>query len=840
MLIHNDMAPPATNVRTISQPVSSESALHLIGDRTADASILCDMNGTVLAWNKGAERLFGWKVAEAMGKPAVSLIVPSDHRQAIDHDMEQFFKSGDHPCLNMRMQGIVLHKNRSAFHVEYMVRTVCIEERLYFSVSVWDYSDRFRTRDKKDELQRNKSMLNLSRDAIIVTNPEREILFWNAGAEKMFGYTEQEALGRKTHELLLAQYPENFSDMEKQLLATGHWEGEITYTTRSGIALTALSRWELEPDHDGDSRIMMSNTNINMWKRHLHLPSFMREDGQSFNALFGLHPDGVLAFDMEGHLVAANPAISALTGYSNKELLTMQLGKLIAAEDIGKLRFNFAEALRGTPETHEFTCIKKNQSRFDASVTMLPHVVNNKISGVHVIMRDVSHKKMDERRILYLATHDSLTDLANRNLLNDRMQHAIEQARRAQSHVGVLFMDLNRFKVVNDSLGHDKGDILLCTIAERLKKAVREVDTVARLGGDEFVVLLENVSAPDHVSSVAKNLLKLVRQPVEIDDDMVTVSTSIGGSVFPQDGTDPATLLKNADLAMYEAKRSGSGGGFRLYTPDLNARAVGQLERENSLRRAIDLGELVLHYQPRLDIVKNELVGVEALVRWEHPEKGLILPANFIPLAEEIGVIDVLGEWVLLTACRQLKAWQNAGLLPMKMSVNVSTIQLRSDGIFDAIQSALADTHLDPALLDLEITESSLMQDLDASYEKLMRIRNLGISLSIDDFGTGYSSLSYLKRLPIDTLKIDKSFVRDVPENIDDSAIVSATIAMAHSMNLRVVAEGVTSFEQMRFLDSCHCDEIQGYLLCQPLPSLDTESFFRTSQLRGIHYSWAH
>jgi diguanylate cyclase (GGDEF)-like protein/PAS domain S-box-containing protein len=812
-----------------------KQALDFVSEESADAALLCDENGIVVAWSEGAKELLGWNTQEAVGKPVAQLIVPPQHRPALERDLEQFYKTGAHRRLNRQMKAVLLDKNRRIVRVEYLVTLLRLEERRYFSVSIWDCSW-----GNENDIGQHTAMLNLSRDAIIVTNIENEILFWNGGAEKMFGYSEQEAIGRKSHELLSGEYPVDITEIERQLIVTGHWEGEVIYTTRDGISLPTLSRWALERDSDkDDARILITNTDINILKRNLEKSTLMRADGQSFDALFGFHPDGVLAFNMQGQLIAANPAMSVLTGYSSKELLSIPVTQLIAPEDVVKFRFNFAEALRGKPETHEFCCIKKNRTRFDASITMLPHVVDNQIDGLHVIVKDVSHRKLDERRILYLATHDPLTGLANRNLLSDRMKHAIEQARRLQTQVGILFMDLNRFKVINDSLGHDKGDILLCTIADRLKGAVREVDTVARLGGDEFVVLLENISEPDDVSAVAKNLLKLVRQPVDIDGDVITVSTSIGASIYPQDGNEPAALLKNADLAMYDAKRAGSGM-FHFYTAEMNAKALGQLERENSLRRAIDQGELVLHYQPRLDIAKNELVGVEALVRWEHPEKGLILPANFIPLAEEIGVINELGEWVLLMACRQLKAWQDSGMLPIKMSVNVSALQLRSNDLFDAIEFALSDTGINPECLDLEITESSLMQDLDASYEKLMKIRNLGITLSIDDFGTGYSSLSYLKRLPIDTLKIDKSFVRDVPENIDDSAIVSATIAMAHSMNLRVVAEGVTSFDQMRFLDSCRCDEIQGYLLCQPLPSLDIESFFRTSQLRGIYYSWAH
>jgi diguanylate cyclase (GGDEF)-like protein/PAS domain S-box-containing protein len=826
-----------TNSRMPSIAIPSEPIPDLIGDETMDGSILCDANGIIIAWSQGAELLLGWNAQDAIDSPATDLIVLPRYRPAIERTVRQFARNGDHPYLNRLMHTVLLHKEGRKIHVACRIAAVGTQDRRYFSISLWNHS--LESGHGKNVTE-HTAMLHLSRDAIVVTSVKNEILLWNAGAEKMFGYAEQEALGRKIYELLSANFPISLADIEHQLLTNGHWEGEVSYMTRSGNRLTTLSRWVMERQKDqNEPRILISNTDIGLWKRHLEASAFMKEGGQSFDSLFGRHPDGVLAFNLEGRLMAANPAISALTGYSGAELLTIPLAHLVAPEDVGKLRFKFMEALRGTTETHEFTCIKKDQSRFDASITILPHLVKNKVSGLHMIVKDISQRKNDERRILYLATHDSLTGLANRNLLNDRMQHAIEQARRTGSQVGILFMDLNRFKVINDSLGHDKGDILLCTVADRLKGAVREVDTVARLGGDEFVILLENINSPDHVSKVAKTLLKLVEQPVELDGEPVTVSTSIGSSIYPQDGADPAALLKNADLAMYDAKRSGSGM-FRMYTADMNIRAVEQLARENSLRRAIERGELVLHYQPRLDIVRNELVGVEALVRWDHPEKGMILPANFIPLAEEIGVIDGLGEWVLFSACRQMKQWQDAGMAPIKVSVNVSALQLGSETMFDSIEYALADTDLDPGLLELEITESSLMQNLDASYDKLMKIRSLGLSLSIDDFGTGYSSLSYLKRLPIDTLKIDKSFVRDVPENLDDSAIVSATIAMAHSMNLRVVAEGVTSFEQMRFLESCGCDEIQGYLLCQPLPPSEAESFFRTSRLRGIYYSWAH
>ncbi len=563
------------------------------------------------------------------------------------------------------------------------------------------------------------------------------------------------------------------------------------------------------------------------------------QGGQRFDILFGLHPDGVFAFDPDGRLVAANPALSSLTGYSTGELLSMPLARLVAPEDLEKLRFHFAAAQREGTQTAEFTCVRKDGTRFDASVMLLPHVANGELSGLHGIVKDISQRKQDERQIVYLAKHDPLTGLPNRSLLIDRMQFAIEKAHQRKSRIGVLVMGLNRFKLINDSLGHEQGDILLCTIADRLKAAVQENNTVARLGGDEFVIFLENIHTAKQVSALARRLLKAVGEPTELAGNTVTVSTSIGISIYPEDGDTPTMLLKHADLAMYDAKAAGVGV-FRLYGPEMNAKASGRLARETDLRQAVEYDQLALYYQPRLDIATKKLVGVEALVRWNHPEKGLILPAHFIPLAEEIGMIDAIGRWVLFSACQQVKHWQEAGLPAFKVSVNISALQFRSESIYEDIVDVLQQTGLDPRCVELEITESSLMQDLDASSEKLRNIRDLGVSFSIDDFGTGYSSLSYLKTLPINTLKIDKSFIRDLSDNQNDAAIVTATVAMAHSMNLRVVAEGVTSLAQMRFLEACRCDEIQGFLLSEPLPPADTEVFFRTGQARRVNHFTMH
>jgi diguanylate cyclase (GGDEF)-like protein/PAS domain S-box-containing protein len=680
------------------------------------------------------------------------------------------------------------------------------------------------------------TLLNLSPDAIVVTGPDGVIEFWNPSAEEMFGYHPEYAIGRQCQDLLSPSRPADFASLKRELAKRGRWEGEIAMSHRDGTRVQVFSRWTAERNEKGEPlRLLFSGIDAAFCRRHLVVLS--RGEEQNFDSMFSQHPDGVFAFSRDRRLVFANQALSRLTGYSREELLSMSLMKLVPAEQSVLMRKSFYEALRGRLQTSEVTCVRKDGSTIDASITLLPNFFNNRVVGLHGILKDISHTKRDERHILYLANHDALTGLPNRNLLNDRMEHAIQQAKWLDTQIAVLFMDLNRFKIINDSLGHDKGDVLLRAVSERLKTAVRDVDTVARLGGDEFVVMLENITDTDYVLQVAKELLRVVCQPVNLDGNIVSVSTSIGASLYPSDGESASTLLKNADLAMYAAKDFGLGQ-FRLYSPDMNLKAVTRLMRENNLRHALAQSQLTLHYQPRIDITLNEIVGVEALVRWDHPEKGLIYPANFIELAEETGMIDEIGEWVLMEACQQLKVWRDNGLRPIKMSVNVSAVQLKSDRICETVVRALELSDVDPAYLDLEITESSLMENLDTANSTLQRFRAVGVSLSIDDFGTGYSSLNYLKRLPINTLKIDKSFVRDVADNQDDAAIISATIAMAHNMHLRVVAEGVTSFEQMEFLRSCRCDEVQGYLICQPLPPDEMESFFKTSQLRGINTPW--
>jgi diguanylate cyclase (GGDEF)-like protein/PAS domain S-box-containing protein len=438
------------------------------------------------------------------------------------------------------------------------------------------------------------------------------------------------------------------------------------------------------------------------------------------------------------------------------------------------------------------------------------------------VIQDVTERKAQEARIEHLAYHDSLTGLPNRTMLMDRLGQALSQAQRLEQQVAVLYMDLDRFKLVNDSLGHPVGDQLLQEIAHRLRTTLRENDTVARVGGDEFQVVIGNVNGSTHAARIAEKLMRALGEPFTLEGQELHVTASLGVSLFPRDGASGELLLKYADIALYEAKGEGRNA-YRFFSPEMNAQAHGRLRLENDLRRAVERQELELHYQPQLDLATGEVCAVEALVRWRHPVRGLVLPNAFIPMAEETGLVLGIGEWVLNEACRQVAQWQREGLgegaAPPRVAVNISARQLQRPGLDGAVRRALALSGLGAECLELEITESSVMLDPQHARSVLQSLRELGVQLSIDDFGTGYSSLAYLKRLPLDRLKIDRSFIGGIPTDSDDAAIVETIIVMTHKLGLRVIAEGVETLEQRLQLVRQGCDEMQGFLLAHPVPA---------------------
>jgi diguanylate cyclase (GGDEF)-like protein len=431
---------------------------------------------------------------------------------------------------------------------------------------------------------------------------------------------------------------------------------------------------------------------------------------------------------------------------------------------------------------------------------------------------DITERKRAEEQIRSLAYQDSLTGLPNRLLFGDRLRVAVAQAHRLGHRLAVLFLDLDRLKVINDSLGHSTGDRMIAEVGQRLRTCVREGDTVARLGGDEFTLLLPAIGQAVDAAKVAEKVLEVLRAPVRVDGRELYVTASLGISVYPEDGRDAETLLKNSDTAMYRAKDQGRDH-YQLYTSAMNATALERLALENSLRKALVQDELVLHYQPVLDLQSGRVHGVESLLRWNHPEMGMVLPAEFIPLAELTGLILPMGPWTLRQACRQAQAWHRQVAPELAVSVNLSARQFQQADLARQVAGALEEAGLHPRFLELEITETNAMHHAESTIRTLRELKSLGVRLSIDDFGTGYSSLSYLKRFPIDTLKIDKSFIRDIDSDPDDAAIATAVIAMARTLELDVVAEGVETEEQLRFLAEHGCDRIQGYVFSPAVPA---------------------
>jgi diguanylate cyclase (GGDEF)-like protein/PAS domain S-box-containing protein len=526
-----------------------------------------------------------------------------------------------------------------------------------------------------------------------------------------------------------------------------------------------------------------------------------------------------------------NPAFERITGYSAAEAQGRNCRFLQGADrdqpEIAVLRHAIR---RGREAQVMLRNYRKSGEVFWAQISISPlRDAAGEISHYVGVLSDITEARNYREQLEHQANHDTLTSLPNRSLLQDRLQQAIAHANRQQRLLAVAFIDLDNFKVINDSLGHSAGDFLLKITAERLRSCVREDDTVARHGGDEFVLLLNDQFSGDTVARTVSRVIEALAQPFTVEGHELTSTCSIGVTLYPQDGSDAGVLLKNADAAMYRAKAQGKNS-FQFYTADMGSHLGERLKLEAQLRRALEREEFILHYQPKIDLRSGQVHGLEALIRWQHPDEGLVAPGRFIGLAEETGLIVPMGEWALRTGCTQAKAWSDAGLPAMLLSVNISARQFKRRDLVQLVSRALADTGLPASRLELELTESLVMENAEEFIETLNALKQLGISLSVDDFGTGYSSLSYLKRFPVDRLKIDQSFVRDIGTDPDDAAIARVVIQLGHSLGLRVTAEGVETAEQLQFLREHECDEVQGYLFSRPLTAEKV-----TEMLYGLH-----
>ena len=666
---------------------------------------------------------------------------------------------------------------------------------------VYDVTERKRAEESVTaaNAQRKAVLDAATRVSIIATDAEGRITVFNAGAERMLGYQAAEVIGRVA-----------LRELERCDLGNEVEEHECSYVKKSGEIMTvAVSVTALRDETGTINGFLHVGTDVTPRKR---AEEMLRKQSAAMTASM----DGIGILNDRLEFTYLNDSLARLFGYPDtREILGRNLCDLYEPHE----QVRFITSIVPVVHQHgrwrgEATGLRRDGSNFPQEISLTAIAGD----GTVCVVRDITERTYAEEQIKHLAYHDALTNLPNRLLFKDRLTVALSHAHREQSRLAVLFLDLDRFKVINDSLGHNIGDQLLQAVAARVQTCVRDSDTVARLGGDEFTVLLPRLQRSDDAAPVAEKIIEAIRHPFQIEGREFFTTTSIGISLFPEDGTDAESLIKNADTAMYQAKEVGRDN-YQLFNANVNAKALQRIAIEHGLRRALSNQEFQVHYQPIFDLRSGRVTGTEALLRWTHQEMGSIPPATFIPLAEATGAMIPIGTWALREACIQAKAWHDMGHRTLTLAVNLSVTQLQQPDLVQRVREILAETQLPARMLELEITESSAMISPEQSVRTLYDLKKLGLRISLDDFGTGHSSLSYLKRFPIDTLKIDQSFVRDIISDPDTAAIVQAIIAMAHSLRLKVIAEGVEFTEQANFLRMHGCDQMQGYLIKPPGPA---------------------
>ncbi|HJW55984.1 MAG TPA: EAL domain-containing protein [Burkholderiaceae bacterium] len=669
----------------------------------------------------------------------------------------------------------------------------------------------------------SESLINNVPGTLFVTNQAGRFIRWNRNFERVSGYSAAEISQLHMTDLFRVE-PERqaLAAAAEKIFRGERGQIEAHLFTRQGEKIPYLFNGA-PIDISGVRHLC--GMGIDITQRH-HDEEHLRLLHQAIKVSI----NAVAIVDIHLTILYVNPAFTAITGYRKQDILGRD-GGVIFKKALDRPGMEHVRlALRNRSETRSVVrSRRKDGTVFWSDLYIAPiRDASNEVTHFACIINDVTENKEYEAQLEHQANYDLLTHLANRNLLTDRINQAIAEAEREHRVVAIAFIDLDNFKFVNDSLGHNIGDQLLKAVADKMKSSMREGDTLARYGGDEFVFVLRNQHTEEEVSTWMSRLMETMARPFLIQDHQLYVTCSIGVSFYPHDGKDVNTLLRNADTAMYRAKDSGRNN-CQFFTSIMNTRIAGRLSMEAKLRRAIERQEFILHYQPQINLQTGKIIGMEALVRWQHPEEGLIMPSRFIPLAEETGLIVPIGQWVLLTACEHNRALQEMGLPPISVAVNLSTRQFHPKALVKQVDAALRQSGLHAPCLQLEVTESMVMNNPEEAQTILHTLKEMGIQLAIDDFGIGYSSLSYLKRFPMDQLKIDQSFVRDIPGSPDDAAIVQAIIALGHNLDLCVIGEGVFNEGQMVFLKQHGCDEMQGYYFSAPLPFGDLQRLLKSS-----------
>jgi diguanylate cyclase (GGDEF)-like protein/PAS domain S-box-containing protein len=765
----------------------------------------------VIYCNRAFEQITGYQARELIGKNLRVMAGPATEAAGIKIIREAMAAGRD--C---RVMLTGYRKDGVPFHSEVTISPVFDKaHRITHFINV--SNDVTEARRAAAENAKLAAIIAASPDAITSSDVHGNFETWNAGAERLYGYTAQEMLGRQFADLIPEDERENFRVMRQRVLAgesfLSHETGRIT---KDGRRITVNVSQAPVRDHEGrlvgTTGIAQDVSEVREALAQLHASE--RKFRLALNAI----PDAFVIYDSDLRLQFANAKAIELYGSPLYSIVHRTDAEILPA-DVTKVYMPALERARDTSTTQTVEGALTVRGRhYPFVATYVPMLDDSgKLATILGIINDLTRRKQMEERLAFMAQYDALTGLPNRYLLLDRLEAAITRARRNSTLLGVLFLDLDRFKEINDTRGHATGDILLQQVAERLAGTLRATDTIARLGGDEFTVLVENVATIQEITSIADKIKAVFANPFETESGEIFTTTSIGITIFPHDDQERDALLKNADVAMYHAKQERNA--WQLYRADMNAHTATRLGVEGQLRRAIEREEFELYFQPQIELKTGAVVGMEALIRWNNRELGRIAPAEFIPLAEETGLIVPIGEWILRAACAHCKAWERAGMPPLAVAVNIAAPQFRRSNLLRLVESALSDNALNPRWLALEITESSIMKHAEQTVKTLQDLRQLGVQLAIDDFGTGYSSLSYLKRFPVDKIKVDQSFVRDITVDPNDAAIVSAILAMSKQLDIRTVAEGVETQEQLSFLASMACDEYQGYLFSRALPA---------------------
>lgn len=829
MSVHNNKAGAmgADEPAGIERRRAIEACKEALIASNMDAIVVIDRHGLIIEFNAAAERMFGYRRTQVLGQDMADLLIPPALRDRHRKGMAHHLATGETTLIGGRVELQAQRLDGTLFPIEISLLRSENGGQPLFMAFIRDISMRRETEAALlDKEARYRTVAKATGKVVYDYDIASGRIEWAGAIEDIIGFTTEEFRHIDIAGWEAMIHPDD-RDMAVQLLQTAMeraspYHVEYRFRHKLGHYLHVDDYGTFLTDESGQPVTMLGSmsdiTERKKTEEKLRLAA---------NALANTL-EGVLILDQQRSVISANQAFTLMTGYLQADIEGRPLGKLLSGHTDQAFAGKINAILDNFGRWEGEAWLRLKSGGVAPVLISISAVLDDVYDVTHyvAVCNDISRYKDYEERLQYLALHDALTQLPNRALFQDRFRDAIARAGRHKTGVGLLFIDLDRFKAVNDSLGHQVGDVLLQSVAERLTSCLRATDTVARLGGDEFAVLLDELADSLDAAAAAQKLLDALAHPFQQDGHELFTSASIGISCYPDDGDDVHELLRNADTAMYKAKEHGRNT-YTFFASEMNDQAYENLMLASSLQTALSRDEFILHYQPCVELASGKITGVEALIRWRHPELGLLPPGRFIPIAEETGLITRIGEWVLEQACRQSRAWRDAGLAPVRMAVNLSARQFRQPGLMAKVAEVTREYAVYPGMLELEITESMMMQMPERTRPVLQQLHDAGVSIAMDDFGTGYSSLSYLRHFPLDYLKIDRTFVNGIPDDADQMTITHTIIAMAKSLKIKLIAEGIETFEQYAFLLEQGCEEGQGYYFSTPQPPAKVEALLR-------------